>query len=609
MLGEGPPRLVRVALIAVAAVTAVAIVVLWPGDDRPALPSGLGNDSELAEVESVTETACAGPSGSCADAAIRLESGPDEGTDATIRLGEFVADPELDVGDRIRVVDNQGTYLFVDFERRGPLIWLALAFAALVVLFGRLRGALSLVGLGLSLLIVLGFVVPAILSGEEPFAVAVAGALAVMLVTIPLAHGLGGKSLAAMLGTCVALLLTAGLALAFTKLTTLTGYSFDEALALQSAGIEISFQGLLLAGVVIGALGVLDDVTVSQASTVFALRASDPDSSFGTLFRRALDVGRDHVSATVNTLVLAYVGAALPVLIVFGSSDVSLANAVNLEIVAREVVAMLVGSIGLIAAVPVTTALAAWLAGSTPEADLAPSPTRPPALTPRTAAGRDHLAVAGCISSGLRRPAGLRFARGRQARGGAPGADHAGRRLHRHLHDGRQAVRRNPGGQPRGEHPGDGVARPGGVHHLGLDPRHRLNPAGGDRQRPALAERDHDRVGPVRAHRRPRRPRSAPSPPSRIASPSLHFTTVAVATSSRITRSISSWSAHRRGLTFGSQSTCQPRSRASRAASIVTVRSASPSSVSLPTTRTPGSPDRAGSRSSPAWAAGRSSSP
>ena len=374
MLGEGPPRLVRVALIAVAAVTAVAIVVLWPGDDRPALPSGLGNDSELAEVESVTETACAGPSGSCADAAIRLESGPDEGTNATIRLGEFVADPELDVGDRIRVVDNQGTYLFVDFERRGPLIWLALAFAALVVLFGRLRGALSLVGLGLSLLIVLGFVVPAILSGEEPFAVAVAGALAVMLVTIPLAHGLGGKSLAAMLGTCVALLLTAGLALAFTKLTTLTGYSFDEALALQSAGIEISFQGLLLAGVVIGALGVLDDVTVSQASTVFALRASDPGSSFGTLFRRALDVGRDHVSATVNTLVLAYVGAALPVLIVFGSSDVSLANAVNLEVVAREVVAILVGSIGLIAAVPVTTALAAWLAGSTPSADLAPEP-------------------------------------------------------------------------------------------------------------------------------------------------------------------------------------------------------------------------------------------
>lgn len=371
MLGEGPARLIRLVLLVIAAVTVVVIVVLWPGNGRPELPSGLGDDTELAEVESVTETACAGPSGTCADATIRLESGADEGETATIRLGEFLADPDLEVGDRIRVVDNQGTYLFVDFERRGPLIWLALAFAALVILFGRLRGALSLVGLALSLLVVLGFVVPAILAGEAPFAVAVAGSLAVMLVTIPLAHGLGGKSLAAMLGTCAALLLTAGLALAFTKLTTLTGYSFDEALALQSAGIEISFEGLLLAGMVIGALGVLDDVTVSQASTVFALRAADPGSGFGALFRRALDVGRDHVSATVNTLVLAYVGAALPVLLVFGSSDVSLANAANLEVVAREIVAMLVGSIGLIAAVPVTTALAAWLAGATPEADLA----------------------------------------------------------------------------------------------------------------------------------------------------------------------------------------------------------------------------------------------
>lgn len=363
MLGQGPPRLVRVALIAVAAVTVVAIVVLWPGDDRPALPSGLGNDSELAEVESVTETACAGPSGSCADAAIRLESGPDEGTNATIRLGEFVADPELDVGDRIRVVDNQGTFLFVDFERRGPLIWLALAFAALVVLFGRLRGALSLVGLGLSLLIVLGFVVPAILSGEEPFAVAVAGALAVMLVTIPLAHGLGGKSLAAMLGTCVALLLTAGLALAFTKLTTLTGYSFDEALALQSAGIEISFQGLLLAGVVIGALGVLDDVTVTQAWAVWELADVDPDASPRSLFMRAMRIGRSHAASTVNTLVLAYVGATLPLMLVFSALELPFGIAVSQEIVAQEVVRGLVGGLGILAAVPVTTAIAALVAG------------------------------------------------------------------------------------------------------------------------------------------------------------------------------------------------------------------------------------------------------
>ena len=393
-MGAGPARLVRFALLAVALATVAAIVLLWPEDDRPELPSGLSADSEIAEVETFTETACPGGTegGACGEVTIRLETGPDEGETAMIQLGDFgPPPPDLDVGDRIRVqaasdqsvpaegvggaappveIEPATSYFFVDFERRAPLLWLAIAFALLVVLFGRLRGALSLVGLAISLLIVLAFVVPAILAGEAPFAVAVAGALAVMLVTIPLAHGLGGKSLAAMLGTSLALVLTALLALLFTELADLTGYSFDEAITLQSAGIDISFEGLLLAGMVIGALGVLDDVTVSQASTVFALRRARPEASAGENFSRALDVGRDHLSATVNTLVLAYVGAALPVLLIFGSSDVSFGNAVNLEVVAREVVAMLVGSIGLIAAVPITTALAAWLAGSTPATEL-----------------------------------------------------------------------------------------------------------------------------------------------------------------------------------------------------------------------------------------------
>lgn len=376
-----PARAVAFALGVVTVATVVAIAVLWPSD-RQKLPSGLRGDSELAEVEGVTEEACPGESGStCAKAAVRLESGPDEGQPVTIDVGTGEFAPDLAVGDRIRVeelgfteviqpggeaIRGETQYGFVDLERRGPLLWLAIAFALLVVAFGRLRGALSLVGLGLSLLIVLGFVVPAILAGEEPFAVAIAGALAVMLVTIPLAHGFGDKSRAAMLGTTLALLLTAVLALVFTELASLTGFSFDEALTLQAAGIDVSFEGLLLAGMVIGALGVLDDVTVSQASTVFALRGAAPEASFSDLFRRALDVGRDHVSATVNTLVLAYVGAALPVLLIFGSSDVTVGNAINLEVVAREVVAMLVGSIGLIAAVPITTALAAWLARSTP---------------------------------------------------------------------------------------------------------------------------------------------------------------------------------------------------------------------------------------------------
>lgn len=366
-----PLQFVRWLLGGTAVATAIAVVVLWPGDDRPTV-SGPAGESEVADVLSVSELACPPPApGECVSAEIELRSGPDEGTTQTMQLGvagEPVAD--LSVGDEIRVLRAEApdtaavTYSFADFERRGPLIWLAIAFAVLVILFARLRGALSLLGLGISLAIILGFIVPAILSGEAPFAVAIAGSLAVMLVTIPLAHGIGAKSMAAMLGTTLSLLLTAGLALAATELTHLTGLSSEEAILLDVSGADISLQGLLIAGMVIGALGVLDDVTVSQASTVFALRTVDAAQGFGELFGRALSVGRDHVTATVNTLVLAYAGSALPVLLVFGASDASLGAVSNIELVAREIVATLVGSIGLIAAVPITTALAAWLSGS-----------------------------------------------------------------------------------------------------------------------------------------------------------------------------------------------------------------------------------------------------
>jgi uncharacterized membrane protein len=285
----------------------------------------------------------------------------------------------VDPGDGIKVAEapepppgappTAGTgYSLVDFQRGTPMLVLALIFVAVVLLFARLRGALSLLGLGFSLAVVLGFVVPAILEGESPVAVAVVGSLAIALVTIPLAHGRGPKSLAAVLGTAASLLLTALLAFVFTKAAHLTGFSSEEAIFLQVSGADLSLEGLLLAGMVVGALGVLDDVTVSQASTVLALCGAAPALGFRQLFGRALLVGRDHVSATVNTLVLAYVGASLPVLLIFSSADIGLSQALNLEVVAKEVVATLVGSIGLIAAVPVTTALAALLAlGEAPE--------------------------------------------------------------------------------------------------------------------------------------------------------------------------------------------------------------------------------------------------
>jgi uncharacterized membrane protein len=353
--------------------TAVGLAILWPG--HPHVQSSLAVDSQKAEVVEVVETTCPGlGSQQCQLVTARLTSGPATGRRVQLQLSAIRSlDPDLDPGDDILVtkapeppagqpaIAGPG-YAFYDFQRGTPMLVLVLAFAAIVVLFGRLRGGLSLAGLALSLALVLLFVVPAILDGKPPLAVAIVGSLAVALITIPLAHGRGPKTLAAVLGTAASLLLTALLALIFTKATHLTGFANEEAAYLDLAGANISLEGLVLAGMVIGALGVLDDVTVSQASTVMALRSTNPTLGFRQLFAVAQRVGRDHVSATVNTLVLAYVGASLPILLIFSSSDLGFGEALSTEIVATQVVATLVGSIGLIAAVPLTTALAVALA-------------------------------------------------------------------------------------------------------------------------------------------------------------------------------------------------------------------------------------------------------
>jgi uncharacterized membrane protein len=368
-------RALTAVAVILAAGTAVGLAILWPGDTETRIQGSLAVDTQEAEVSEVIETTCPGLGNQrCQLVTAKLTSGRGAGKRIQLQLSALGGfDPDLDPGDDIRVTkapeppEGQPAiagpgYSFYDFQRGTPMLVLALAFVAIVLLFARLRGALSLLGLGFSLALVLLFVVPAILDGKSPLAVAIVGSLAVALITIPLAHGGGPKTIAAVLGTAASLLLTALLALIFTKAAHLTGFSSEEATFLQLAGANLSLEGLLLAGMVIAALGVLDDVTVSQASTVLALRSANPSLRFRQLFSVAQRVGRDHVSATVNTLVLAYVGASLPILLIFSSSDLGIGEALSTEIVAKEVVATLVGSIGLIAAVPLTTALAAALA-------------------------------------------------------------------------------------------------------------------------------------------------------------------------------------------------------------------------------------------------------
>jgi uncharacterized membrane protein len=376
-----------------AAVTLLGIVAMWPsGDSGRAKAISLG-DVTAAKVTAVSgEATCrdfAGPG--CKLAEITLLEGPFKGRGSTIPLpgGDELA-PPVERGDTIRVARNTPggidpavadqlpidepsaqPFAFVDFERKSQLIILAALFALLVLAFGRMHGARSLLGLGLSLIVVVQWLVPAILDGRPPLLAAMVGSLAVMLLTIGIAHGAGVKSAAAMLGTTGALILTALLALAGVKLAHITGLSSEQStLLFFTSGRGLSLEGLVLAGMVVGALGVLDDVTVSQASTVLALRRANPLMAAPALTREAMVVGRDHLGATVNTLVLAYAGASLPVLLIFANQQTPFGEAVNREPVASEIVAMLVGSIGLIAAVPLTTALAAMLAVRLPAGSL-----------------------------------------------------------------------------------------------------------------------------------------------------------------------------------------------------------------------------------------------
>ena len=376
LLRTRPGRVAAVATLAVAAATAISMAILWPtGESDAKLAPTLTQRTELAQVLTVKDVECSAPGlRNCRRVRVALKSGRDEGRSFDLDEGGGPSPLPLSAGNRLRVARNAQTegapelqpYAIADFDRRSPMLWLLITFIVIVAVLGRRRGVMALVGLGVSLGVVILFVVPAILDGRPPLAVALAGGLAVMLATITLAHGLGPKSIAAALGTAASLALTVGLALAFTELAHLSGFASEEAALVQASGADISLEGLVLAGMVIGALGVLDDVTVSQASAVMALRRANPAQRWHELYRGALDVGRDHVAATVNTLVLAYAGASLPILLVFSVGATPFADAVNGEAVAEQIVATLVGSIGLIAAVPITTALAALLASRLP---------------------------------------------------------------------------------------------------------------------------------------------------------------------------------------------------------------------------------------------------
>jgi uncharacterized membrane protein len=354
--------------------TLVGLVALWPDGKTDVTPGGFVTNETRGVVTEVDPDECPDIPGqedfNCSSVTVQLVEGPD--VDETVVL-QYTSAPRvrpIQVGDNVilgkappqeqeAAAAPTPDYFFVDFDRRMPLVALAILFSVVVVALSRWRGLAALAGVAVSLIILVRFVLPSILDGKDPLLVAMVGGATIMFIALYLAHGLSAATTTAVLGTLISLLVTGLLGLYFVDLAIFTGAGSEEAFFLQVNQQQLNLQGLLLASIIIGTLGVLDDVTVTQASAVWELHRANPGYGIRNLYRAGIRIGRDHIASTVNTLVLAYAGASLPLLIIFSISNRDLTQVLNSEIVAEEIVRTFVGSIGLVAAVPVTTGLAA----------------------------------------------------------------------------------------------------------------------------------------------------------------------------------------------------------------------------------------------------------
>jgi uncharacterized membrane protein len=389
----------RIALLVVLLLAAVATVLglvrLWPngettiaGDTAFAAP---GVTFPHARV-TATSTGCGGSGGGAGDAAADqscgqieavVTSGEASGDHITLTVPAQIAGAGLARGDSIQVMrvppsdSGPGVYQFFAVDRAAGLGWLFLAFVLVVAAVARLRGLLAIVGLGIAAVVITRFMLPALLDGRSGIAVATVGASAIMFVVLYLAHGLSTRTSSALAGTLAGIALTAALAHYVVGANRLSG--FDEtAQFLASLQPGLDFQGLLSAAIILAGLGVLNDVTITQSSAVWELRAAGPDLPRRSLFTRAMRIGRDHIASTIYTIVFAYAGASMTVLLLLRIYDRPLLQVLATEEIATEVVRTLATAIGLVLAVPITTAIAAALVPPhVGPPDLTPSPDEP----------------------------------------------------------------------------------------------------------------------------------------------------------------------------------------------------------------------------------------
>ncbi|MER5220278.1 YibE/F family protein [Streptomyces flaveus] len=420
--GHGPPapvskhlrKIIAAVLIPFATAVVVGLAVLWPGGAPPHERTGVGFDrqTQQATVTKVDEVDCKSvnasggtptgdtstaegssaqqqANGICKKATVRVDTGKDKGRTFT-EIVQPDSSRQLSQGQEVIVAyapdaPRDLQYSVTDVNRRLPMALLAGIFALAVVVVGRMRGVMALIALAVSFLLLTFFILPAILQGSNPLVVAVVGASAIMLIGLYACHGLSARTSVAVLGTLLSLLLIGVLGSLFIGWSALTGNTDDNTGLIHGLYPSIDMSGLLLAGVIIGSLGVLDDVTVTQTSAVWELHAANPSMGWRGLYRAGIRIGRDHIASVVNTLVLAYAGAALPLLLLFSIAQSGVGTVANSELVAEEIVRTLVGSIGLVASVPVTTALAALVVSADRPGSASPAQTPTQAQPPEQA--------------------------------------------------------------------------------------------------------------------------------------------------------------------------------------------------------------------------------
>lgn len=366
-------------LVPLLAVTVVGLVWLWPREDPSTYLSAAGRyaaqgvttvpgtvtatqpyvcDEGVEGVEQPSRQAV------CAKLTVRIDAGDDRGRLVPVDVRSSVVDAGVYPGDTLKLLrlpaDEQSkvaTFTFADFSRGSSLALLAAVFAVLVVLVARLRGFLALVGLFVAFVVIVEFLLPAILIGRDPLLVGTVASAAIMFVVLYLAHGVSVRTTTALLGTMSGLATAAGLAHVAVGAAHLTGVTSDDDLTVGALAGNVNLSGLLLCGIVVATLGVLNDVTVTQASAVWELHELQPEASARRLFTGAMRIGRDHIASTVYTIAFAYAGASLPVLILIDLSQRPLVETLTSSALAQEIVSTLVGAISLVLAVPLTTAV------------------------------------------------------------------------------------------------------------------------------------------------------------------------------------------------------------------------------------------------------------